>query len=109
MYEYKARIVKVVDADTVWADVDLGFDVRRKDSFRLFGIDAPEMGTPEGVAAKAFLEGHIRVGDVITVRTEKDRREKFGRYLANLYVGDLHLNAALIDAGHATVYPRVAS
>lgn len=107
MYEYTARVLKIVDADTVHLDVDLGFDVRRKDSFRLYAIDAPEMGTPEGGAAKAFLEEHIAVGDVVLIRTEKDRREKFGRYLANLFADGLHINTVLVDAGHASVYPRV--
>lgn len=102
MYTYRASVIRVVDADTVWLEVDLGFDVRRRDSFRLYGINAPEMSTPEGVAAKAWLAKALP-GDLI-VTTEKDRREKYGRYLATLWVGQVNINQALVDAGHAVAY-----
>ena len=43
LYTYKANIVRVIDGDTVVADIDLGFDVwLRKEHLRLVGIDAPE-------------------------------------------------------------------
>ena len=45
MYEYKAKLVKVVDGDTVDAMIDCGFSVYRKERIRLLGIDAPETRT----------------------------------------------------------------
>jgi endonuclease YncB( thermonuclease family) len=104
MYQYRATVVRVVDGDTVWLDVDLGFDVRRKDSFRLYGIDAPEMGTPEGVAAKAFLAGLLGQSSEVMVQTYKDRRERYGRYLASLWINDEDLNLKMIASGHAVEY-----
>lgn len=104
MYEYQAKVVRVVDADTVWFDVDLGFDVRRKDSFRLYGINAPELGTPEGVAAKDWLVARLPVESVVHITTNKDKREKYGRYLATIFVGGINLNEALVAAGHAVPY-----
>lgn len=103
MYEYTARVLRVVDADTVHLDVDLGFDVRRKDSFRLYGINAPEMSTPEGVAARDWLVARLAGADRVVVTTVKDRREKYGRYLGVLWVGSplSNLNQELIDEGHA--------
>lgn len=100
MYEYRAQLIRVVDGDTVWLDVDLGFDVRRKDSFRLYGINAPEMSTPEGTAAKEWLVERLKDA-AITITTEKDKREKFGRYLCTLWVGDANLNEQLVAEGHA--------
>ena len=42
MYEYKCKVVKVVDGDTVDVDIDLGFGVwLRKQRVRLVGIDTP--------------------------------------------------------------------
>jgi len=102
MYEYRATLIRVVDGDTVWLDVDLGFDVRRKDSFRLFGIDAPEMGTPEGAAAKDWLLR--RLPSVFMIRTEKDRREKYGRYLVTLIVNGSDINQEMLDQGIAREY-----
>ena len=59
MYEYKCKIRKVVDGDTVDVDIDLGFGVwLRKQRVRLVGIDTPESRTKDleekkyGLAAK---------------------------------------------------------
>ena len=38
MYDYKAKLVKVVDGDTIDAEIDLGFDVSVKKRIRLVGI-----------------------------------------------------------------------
>ena len=61
MYEYKVRIVKVVDGDTVDVEIDLGFDVWLKNQrVRLYGIDTPESRTRDleekkyGKAATAY-------------------------------------------------------
>ena len=43
MYEYRCKVVNVVDGDTVDVDIDLGFGVwMKKQSIRLYGIDTPE-------------------------------------------------------------------
>ena len=62
MFEYKCKMVKVVDGDTVDVDIDLGFGVwLRKQRIRLYGIDTPESRTSDdvekvyGLAAKDFL------------------------------------------------------
>ena len=48
MYEYKCKIRKVVDGDTVDVDIDLGFGVwLRKQRVRLVGIDTPESRTKD--------------------------------------------------------------
>jgi len=106
VYEYSAKVVRVVDADTVWLDVDLGFDVRRKDSFRLYGINAPEMNTDAGLAAKRYLEALLIEFPMIFMTTVKDRREKYGRYLATLFVptSEKSVNEMLIENGHAVAY-----
>jgi micrococcal nuclease len=104
VYEYNARVIRIVDGDTVHLEVDLGFDVKRRDSFRLFGINAPEHGTAEGEAATAYLKTLIKVDDVIMLRTRKDKREKYGRYLAQLAVAGIDVNANMIESGHAVAY-----
>lgn len=58
--------------------VDLGFRVGLEDRFRLLGIDAPELGAadPEpGQRSKAELATLLPAGSVVTVHTQKDRRE----------------------------------
>jgi micrococcal nuclease len=120
MYEYRATIVRVVDGDTVDASVDLGFDVRFTMRLRLFGINAPEMKTPAGPPAKDHLIAllHPDAGTtppavvaampvVVLLRTQKDHQEKYGRYLATLFLpGSLEnsLNDQMVSQGFAVAY-----
>ena len=69
MYEYRVKILRVVDGDTVDVDIDLGFGVwMHKERVRLYGIDTPESRTRDleekkyGKAAKAFLEAKLKEG-----------------------------------------------
>lgn len=104
MYEYRALVTKVVDGDTVHCRVDLGFDVGVNVTLRLAGINSPEMKTAEGVAARDALRSFIENAHV-TVKTTKDRKEKFGRYLARIYSeAGLDINEAMIAGGHAVEY-----
>ena len=50
MYEYKCDITRVVDGDTVDAEIDLGFDIIFKSRIRLYGIDTPESRTSNTVS-----------------------------------------------------------
>ena len=45
MYEYKCKMVKVVDGDTIDVGIDLGFSILHKCRVRLLGIDTPESRT----------------------------------------------------------------
>lgn len=106
-YRYRADILRVVDADTVWAAVDKGFDDHQNFTFRLAGIDAPERGTDEGLAAANFLSDLIH-GRSVVLQTIKDRRERYGRYLAVVFVTidgeEINVNEYLIEHGHARPY-----
>lgn len=109
IYEYAAKLVRVVDGDTVWLDVDLGFRVRATMDFRLVGINTPEvvgLTKTAGLAAKAELERLLSLGPltIFTVKTDK-----YGRWLATIYVttaGGSHLsvNDALLAGGFAVPY-----
>ncbi len=105
MYVYSAVILKNVDADTVHTRVDLGFDVHMDMSLRLAGINAPEMSTVEGRTAAAYVAGVIPPTMPVTIHTAKDRREKYGRYLAWVILADRScLNRTLVDRGMAVAY-----
>jgi micrococcal nuclease len=106
VYEYTATIIKVVDGDTVHLDVDLGFDIKRKDSFRLMGINAPEMKTPEGIVSRNHLCELLNwpANSAVVVTTHKDQREKYGRYLATLFIDGKNINDAMVEAGEAVPY-----
>lgn len=111
LYTYRAKCTNVVDGDTIDADVDLGFDVWIKSRFRLLGVDTPETyGVKKdsaeyaaGMLAKARTIELI-LNKLITIVTEKDRTEKYGRYLATVYVDGVSLNETLIKEGLAAIY-----
>jgi micrococcal nuclease len=115
MYEYKAKITRVVDGDTVDALIDCGFSVFRQERIRLYGINAPESRTRDkeekkrGLAAKARLKELIKEGkNQVIVQTEVDKKGKFGRLLGKLYNEDVNIdktyNEILLDEGHAVEY-----
>ena len=112
MYEYKIKLVRVIDGDTVDVDIDLGFDVwLRNQRIRLYGIDTPESRTSDsdekiyGLLAKDFLTKWTKAGD-LTLKTYKDdARGKFGRILGELWYGkDHNINQLLVDNHHAVRY-----
>lgn len=107
MYQYHAHILRVIDGDTVSAIVDLGFGTSMTITLRLAGIDAPELSTPEGKAAKQALIEMVE-DQVVVVQTIKDRREKYGHYLAVLYplvsTDTQSFNDRLLANGFAHVY-----
>ena len=111
MDEYQATIVRIVDADTAIVQISLGFRLYQEMPLRLFGINAPEIrgpSRPAGLAAKAFVESVLPVGATVRVRTYKDAKEKYGRYLADVYYGDgvllTYLNQELVEKGLAIPY-----
>lgn len=112
MYEYKARVIKVYDGDTVTVDIDLGFGVwLKKQSIRLSGIDTPELRgdeRPDGLIAKKTLSNWILNTDVLLV-TSKDSKGKYGRWLCEIFPLNrtnetLSFNQRLLNEGLAEDY-----
>ena len=115
LYTYRATVLHVVDGDTVDLSVSLGFEMSYKARFRLIGINTPESYGPsasdEGRAAKRYLVDLLKEGTPLVVKTTKDKKEKYGRFLAELFMFDEHgqvlplsVNQTLIGAGHAVAY-----
>ena len=84
MYEYKCNITRVVDGDTVDAEIDCGFDIVFKSRIRLYGIDTPESRTRDldekarGKMASKFLKDHIQNAKLVEEKsTSKNARTDF--------------------------------
>lgn len=114
MYEYRAKVERVIDGDTVDLIIDLGFKMTTVQRCRLLRINAPETRgeTREaGERSKSYLQSllTLRQRDKLIVRTEKD--DSFGRYLAELLVTEddgtvTNVNQAMLDSGHAAEYRK---
>lgn len=114
MYEYRATVVRVIDGDSLYLDIDVGFNLTTRQCVRLLRINAPEMRgeTREaGIRSKSYLESllPLRQQGTLIIRTEKD--DSFGRYLAELLVTDgdgtvTNINQAMLDSGHAVEYRK---
>ena len=109
MYEYKATIRRVVDGDSIYVDIDLGFDVwLRNQSIRLYGIDTPECRQKDkarkahGLLAKEYVQKALVVGRTYALRTKE--KGKFGRFLGEFKTGKGAITKLLIKERLAVPY-----
>lgn len=117
LYTYRAKPLRVIDGDTVRFRIDLGCNVFIEETMRLKGIDADEIRKPaspqeiaSGKEAAMFLQhllDNYSDGDgYVEIRTEKDRKGKFGRYLVTIYgfhpnLSSINLNTEMITQDYA--------
>ncbi len=114
---YGAKLLKVIDGDTIELMVDLGFDIHHKMRVRLYGINTPESRTKDlaekelGLKAKKFTEDWFTNHQWVFVNTIPDKNDKYGRILARIYSSDkiddpktACLNLDMIQSGNAREY-----
>lgn len=100
-YTYRATCERVIDGDTYVLRLDLGFRVGLSINGRLHGVDAPELRTPEGDAAKAFVDPLLTPTTPLLVRSYKDE-QSFARWVVDIWFADgRSLADVLVDAGQA--------
>jgi micrococcal nuclease len=113
-YIYRIKqITRVIDGDTIDADIDLGFDISLTKRIRLAGVDTPESRTSDanekkyGLEAKEWLKHKVENAGHILIKTElPDSTEKYGRIIGHLFVNDQEssLNDQMIVEGYAWTY-----
>jgi micrococcal nuclease len=113
-YVYRIKsITKVVDGDTIDANIDLGFDISLTKRIRLAGIDSPESRTRDleekalGLETKEWLKKTLEDAKDILIKTEKpDSTEKYGRIIGHLFINgqETSLNNQMIAEGYALEY-----
>ena len=116
MYEYKCKVLRIVDGDTVDIDIDLGFGIwMHRERVRIMGIDTPESRTRDnvektfGLASKARLKDMLPIGSIQILKTEidrsgEDKKGKFGRILGDFLIDDRRVTEILVEEGHAVAY-----
>ena len=117
MYNYKISLLRVVDGDTIDAEIDLGFDIKVKKRIRFLGINTPESRTRDleekarGLAAKDRVKQLLDGCDNIQLKSHGVG--KFGRCLGEIMLDRVDgsekltlvsLNELLISEKHAVEY-----
>lgn len=112
-YVYSARVLDVVDSDTLDLSIDVGFGVKRELRARLAEIDAPTLETIKGRAARDFVALHLIRAASVAVQTLKS--DKYGRYVVHVFFATRklsaidcfekgqHMNELLVRNKHAVV------
>lgn len=111
LYQYRIRPTRVVDGDTIDAEIDLGMNTFIKERIRLYGVDTPEVygphAVPEGKLASDFTKDWMAAGQTFYLSSDRyDWREKYGRVLGRIFRDEdpVSVNEALLNAGHAKDY-----
>ena len=94
MYEYHAKVKRVVDGDTVDFVVDLGFKIHTTIRTRLIGVDTPERGHEDWKKATDVCAGLLHSVAEINFENERDeewwvkirttKTGKYGRWLVDI-------------------------
>ena len=112
LYCYRANVVSVYDGDTCKVDIDLGLGIwKKKETLRFNRINAPELRgdeREEGLLSRDYLRSIIADREIL-LQTIRDKKGKYGRYLAELWVLDAsgrwqNVNDMMIQSGHASYY-----
>ncbi len=95
---------RVVDGDTIVVKLN-----GKKEKVRMIGIDTPESvhpdpskNSPEGEVTSQFTREHLE-GKYVRLETDVQERDKYGRILAYVYLGDEMFNKTLLKEGLATL------
>ena len=104
LYNYKAKVYRVVDGDTIIVDIDLGFNMFLTNlRLRLARINAPETkgaSIEAGKISKDFLTATLDKKDIV-IKTSKSQVDIYGRYIAEIYLGETNINDLMVEKGFA--------
>jgi micrococcal nuclease len=124
VYYYQAKVIKVIDGDTVEVEIDLGFGISKKFKARLWGINTPEISKSrskeekaKGLESKARLEQWLKdnsTDNKILIKSHDGKQlkqEKYGRWLIEIYptnknINSISLNDLLVKEGYAVEFMR---
>ena len=110
-YIYKAKILEIIDGDTLLVDIDLGFQCHKEQRIRLAEIQAPELITKDGKTSFHHLRNKLGQISQIVIQTKKI--DIYGRYLGHIFYNKndefksiddvfkngIYLNQELLDDG----------
>ena len=100
-YWYSAEVISNYDGDTITLNIDMGCRIYTINSIRLYRINTPELSQPGGKEARDFLSILLPPKSKVRIRTFKNKEDKYGRWLGEIYIEDICLNDRLVQLGYA--------
>jgi len=92
LYTYRGKVERIIDGDTVQFLLDLGFSAFTSQKLRLLNVWAAERGEMNYGEHTKITKNALPIGTEVLVHTIKDSRDKYGRYVANIFIGDECIN-----------------
>lgn len=109
MYTYKAKIINVIDGDTVDAIIDMGFKIHTTQRLRLNRINTEEMHDTNLEKRKLAIEAKQYMIDTLLnkeVIVETRKSDSFGRWLAEILLEDTNINNVLLEKNLASLWKK---
>ena len=82
LYTFVAYVDRVIDGDTIWVNIDLGFAMWSRQKLRLRGIDTPELKSQKGLKSKHYVEQKLKKVPFLVIKTHGS--DKYDRYLVDI-------------------------
>lgn len=100
--DFPFKVIRWLDGDTVEGEVDVGFGLKLTDHVRIYGINCPELSTPDGPKAKARSEQLLPVGTETVLQAQR-HKDKYGRLLGDFPLKDKTLSQILLEEKLAVI------
>jgi endonuclease YncB( thermonuclease family) len=106
MYDYSATVISITDGDSAHIEIDLGLRIYHRTNCRLFGINTPELNSPDPVARTQAQAAKARLAELIdgqAVFVYSHALDKYGRPLVTIFLDGININQQMVDEGFAVV------
>lgn len=103
--EYKGKILRVIDGDTIEAAIFLGFNISIKKKIRILGIDAPEIRSKDENERKKAFKAKKRLEELFVDKDlviKSKGFDKYGRCLAYVTTSSGNVGEILLSEGLVT-------
>ena len=100
LYDATTTVTGVVDGDTI----EISSAIEGVHVIRLIGVDTPETKDPNeevepyGPEASEFAASELQ-GREVGVELDSEKKDRYGRLLAYVYLGDEMFNETLVELG----------
>lgn len=111
-YGHRTKFLKAIDGDTVDVEIDMGFRIFSKQRLRLARIDACEMRSQvpgekeKAIRARDYIELFFKSHPEAPLTIHTEKTDKYGRYVAEVELGEINLSDELLNAGIVMHYPK---